>query len=48
MIKWFWEIFSNWTNDMRLNFIYFVTGSYGLPWDGFKRLNITLERIGNP
>ncbi|EPY54216.1 HECT-type ubiquitin-protein ligase Pub3 [Schizosaccharomyces cryophilus OY26] len=55
VVKWFWEIISNWKNEERSMLLQFATGTSRIPVNGFRDLQgsdgprkFTIEKAGSP
>ena len=44
-IKWFWEDLSTKSEEDKAEFIVFLTGSYRVPFSGFKGHPITINKL---
>lgn len=44
-IEWFWEILEEMDSEEQANFLFFLTGSYKLPYGGFKQYPIGFNRM---
>ena len=42
---WFWEILDEKTQEERANFLFFLTGSYKVPYGGFKEYPIGFNKM---
>lgn len=55
VIKWFWQVVSEWESDQRARLLQFTTGTSRIPVNGFKDLQgsdgprrFTIEKAGDP
>lgn len=44
-IIWFWSIVSEWTQEELANLLFFLTGSYRVPYEGFKQHPIGFNKM---
>jgi ubiquitin-protein ligase E3 A len=47
-VKAFWAIFKEFSNEQKLRFLQFTTGSDRAPLGGLSRVRITIQRMGDP
>jgi hypothetical protein len=47
-VKLFWELFEGFSNEKKLKFLQFTTGSDRAPIGGLKSIKITIQRMGDP
>jgi len=48
VIKWFWEVISEYSDEERTSLLFFITGSSALPPKGFGDIKITIKRFYGP
>ncbi|KAL4429870.1 hypothetical protein ABPG74_022893 [Tetrahymena malaccensis] len=47
IIQWFFEVMNEYDEDQRSLFLFFVTGSFKVPFGGFKNLQLEIAKIEN-
>lgn len=47
VIQWFFEVMEEYDEDQRSLFLFFVTGSFKVPFGGFKNLTIEIAKVDN-
>lgn len=47
LMVWFWEILEEFDENMKANFLFFLSGSFSVPFGGFKDFALKIERIPN-
>ncbi|EGR34353.1 E3 ubiquitin-protein ligase, HECT-domain, putative [Ichthyophthirius multifiliis] len=47
VIKWFWEVLQEEDEIQRANFLFFLTGSFKVPYGGFKNYPLKIDRHTN-
>jgi E3 ubiquitin-protein ligase HECW2 len=45
VIKWFWEAIESFTDEQKLRFLQFATGTSSIPYEGFKALRGSSQQI---
>ncbi|EAS06148.2 HECT domain ubiquitin transferase (macronuclear) [Tetrahymena thermophila SB210] len=48
VIKWFWEVLQEENEIIRANFLFFLTGSFKVPYGGFKNYPLKIDRGVSP
>ncbi|KAL4482579.1 hypothetical protein ABPG72_005822 [Tetrahymena utriculariae] len=48
VIKWFWEVLQEENEIIRANFLFFLTGSFKVPYGGFKNYPLKIDRGISP
>ena len=46
-IQWFWEVMSSLSEEDKAEFLFFLTGSYRVPYSGFKENPITINKMAS-
>lgn len=45
VIHWFWQYLDTATNHQRANLLFFITGSYKVPYGGFSNFKLKIDRL---
>lgn len=45
VIQWLWEILRNFDQETLAKFLFFVTGSFKVPFGGFKNFRLKIEKL---
>lgn len=45
VIKYFWEYVEELAEDQKVSLLHYITGSFSVPIEGFKNLNIIISRL---
>lgn len=47
VIVWLWEVLREFDQETLAKFLFFVTGSFKVPYGGFKNFKLKIERLYN-